>query len=803
MHGSVRHRHWWLAVSITLSVLALALPVAAQADDTWSGASLTSQNWSSTGNWTGGVAPSNPAGTLTFPDLGSCAAPVACYRSHNDRTGISASGLVFSNTTAGSGYNVVGNGLVVGAGGITDVGGHSTTATLGTPLSLSAAQTWTIGSSVGYDDVSLAPPAAVRGPFSLGVAFPARGYGDLFVDSDMEVGPVTVTGVGGFHIGAPTTAGSVNGTDGQPVVMRNGPVLVANPEATVGPLSLSSASLLLGTGPSNTKTTTLRVNGTASLDSASTTTTYVNDNGATPGVDYSQVSASGAVSLGGALDVDQGTSGGTCVALNRGDVATLVSTTQTLSGTFSNAPNGAVLTMPSSCQATAPEVQIAYTANSVTATVVSGTTPTATTLATPSPSRVATNQPVTLSAAVSTLTDSTITPTGTVAFFDMGNPVAGCASQFVSGSGSSGTATCVASFAAGSSPEVLTATFSAAATSAQAQSSSSSQSLIVNRDSTTTSVAASHVRPGTHARVTYTATVTPAHAGTSEPSGTVRFLDQGRPIAGCAGRALTAHSSSSTATCTVLYPRTGSHWIAGGYPGDANFGASSSALSATTGPATHVDTTHATLTGSITPRGATVTWQFQYGQGARYTHHTPLQTIAAAREGPVSVSRALRGLSANVRYHFRLVVSTRSLSTPTVKTFYLKDRMFTTSATGRLLLPTGRLPVIRDTIVVPVNCQSGRRCNGRLSITSTARVGKKKHRAVLCTTEPFAIRAHGHATVRARITGACLRLLKSNSHHRIAVRLIARLRTGQRAVTEKLALALSRGPVSGPGFHVR
>lgn len=810
MRGDVRHRGWWLAVLTTLSLLILALPAAAQADDAWSGASTTSQSWSDTGNWMGGVAPSNPAGTLTFPDLGSCAAPAACYTSHNDLTGISATGLVFSNTT-GSGYHILGNGLTVGPGGLTDTSGKSTT--LNTPLTLSAPQTWTIGSTGSYNSVSLASPATVGGSVAVSVVFPALGRGNLFADSDMEVGPVTVTGIGGLDIGGPAspgprTPGSVNGTNGNPVAISSGATLVANPGATVGPLSFSSASLLLGTQPGNTSTTTLGVNGPVSLDSASSTTTFINDNGATPGTDYSQLTASGDVSLGGVLHLDQGT----CVALSRGDVATLVSTTGTLTGTYSNAPNGATLTMSSSCQATAPQVQIAYTATSVTATVVSGSTPTTTTLATPSPSPAATNQPVTLSATVSTHTDTTIAPDGTVAFFNDGNPIAGCTSQVLSGSGSSATATCVASFAAGTSPEALTATFTGAPTSGQAGSSSPAQSLTVNQDSTTTSVAASNTSPGIGDSVTYTATVTPGHGGAIKPSGMVQFLDAGQPIAGCGSQALTATSPSSTATCTVSYTSAGSHSITAGYGGDANFGASSSSaltvrvqsapnptppapravlISAMTLPATHIGTTRATLNGSITTGGATATWHFQYGRSTVYNKGTPLQTIAAGQRGPVSVNRALSRLSPNVRYHFRLVVSTHSSSTGPVKTVSLPDRTFTTRATGRLLLPARRLAVIGRTILVPEKCLSDRRCTGRFSITTTVHVGKtKKFATVLCTTKPFGIKAHGHATVKARITSACLALLKTDPHHRIAAKLTSRLRTGQLGLIKKIALAL-------------
>ncbi len=212
---------------------------------------------------------------------------------------------------------------------------------------------------------------------------------DLFVVSDMEVGSVSVTGGGGLHIGGPPggTPGSVNGTNGHQVTISDGATLVANPNSKAGQLSLGG-ELLLGTNTTNTGTSTLSVNGTASLNSTSTTKTFINGNGSTPGTDFSQLTANGSISLGGQLVLGQGgqgSSNGPCVALNTGDVATLVTTSGTLSGTFANAPNGAIMTMASSCQSTAPKVQINYTSNSVTATVVGASTPTTTTLGKPTP----------------------------------------------------------------------------------------------------------------------------------------------------------------------------------------------------------------------------------------------------------------------------------------------------------------------------------------------------------------------------------------------------------------------------------
>jgi hypothetical protein len=243
------------------------------------------------------------------------------------------------------------------------------------PLTLSAAQTWAVGKGPGSAYNSLSLTGGITGSAAaLGVSFPSAGQGDVYVDSDMEVGPVTVNGAGGIHIGgAPgtNTPGSVNGSDGNTVTIRGGAKLVANPSATAGPLTITSGKLLLGTNSTNTGTTTLGVNGAFSIDSASTTTTFINDNGTVPGTDFSQLSATGNVSLAGTLKVGQGATPTGCIALTKGDVATLFTTTGALSGTFANAHAGAVLKLSPSCASPAAQVKIGYTSNSVTATVVS------------------------------------------------------------------------------------------------------------------------------------------------------------------------------------------------------------------------------------------------------------------------------------------------------------------------------------------------------------------------------------------------------------------------------------------------
>ncbi len=576
--GRRRIRGLWLAALTILGVMAVPV-AAAQADATWTGLGTTTL-WGNATNWTGTAPAANSsAGALTFPDLGACTG-TACYTSNDDLGNVSSTGLTFSNTTAGSKYSIIGNPLTL-TGGITDTSGGGTGAVINAPLVLSGgvAHTFAIGSSGGYNSLSLLGGVTGTNADTLTVTLPSTPHGDLFVNSDMEVGNVTVNGAGGLHIGgAPgtNTPGSVNATNGQAVTL-NGPTLVANPGAKVGPLTMNGGTLVLGTGTNNATPSTLQVNGgvTIAATPPTTTKTLINDNGSTAGTDFSQLSATGNVALNGNLSVSQGPGSGGCAALTNGDVATLITTTGTLTGTFANAAQGATIPMTTNgCSGPAPSVMINYTTNSVTATVVGGTQPTSTSLsASPSPSN--TNRKVTLTATVSA---GGATPLGTVSFSANGTTIAGCGSQPVS----SGTATCVTPFAAADSPVSLTATFTGATGSGQTTSTSSPQTLTINKGISSTKLNVSNTAPVAGGSVTYTATVTPGTPGPTKPSGAVRFLDGGKAISSCAAQPLTAGSTGSTATCTLSYPGAGSHSITAQYLGDANFTGSTSSATAVT-----------------------------------------------------------------------------------------------------------------------------------------------------------------------------------------------------------------------------
>ncbi|HET8953897.1 MAG TPA: fibronectin type III domain-containing protein [Solirubrobacteraceae bacterium] len=78
------------------------------------------------------------------------------------------------------------------------------------------------------------------------------------------------------------------------------------------------------------------------------------------------------------------------------------------------------------------------------------------------------------------------------------------------------------------------------------------------------------------------------------------------------------------------------------------------APAATTGAASGVTRSAATLNGTADPNGTSTTWYFDYGTTTAYGLQSAGGDAGAAND-PVAVSTALSGLSAGTTYHYRLV----------------------------------------------------------------------------------------------------------------------------------------------------
>jgi hypothetical protein len=212
------------------------------------------------------------------------------------------------------------------------------------------------------------------------------------------------------------------------------------------------------------------------------------------------------------------------------------------------------------------------------------------------------------------------------------------------------------------------------------------------------------------------------------------------------------------------------------------------AFSASTRGATTLTTTTAVVNGVVNTGGAAVTWQFQFGQSRKYNRHTPVQSIAFGH-GQVPVSRKLVHLQPNTLYHFRLIVTGTSAGKRTSSSG--SDLTFRTKPTGRLVISSGKLKVVRGYATVPLQCSSRLSCRGRFSITTKVKTGKRtKLRTVACNTTVFTLSAHQRQQIKAKISAACLSLISHARARRIVASFSARLRTGQLAPIKTIRLSL-------------
>jgi hypothetical protein len=354
-------------------VLALAAPSSgsAQTTYTWTGASGSS--WSDPANWT----PTSNAGPtigsiVNFPPLNTSVCNT-CYVSSNNFSPNAAQDAV--QIDDGVGYHIGGNPLALGSGGLTANTGSNTVQSsfLNLPVALTAGQRWSIdggGDAVGALDVN----GGLSGDQPLSITLKNGGFLSIG-NAGAEVGAVTVaggvpadTGINAALNGTLFVVGAMNATTGNPINLTAGAHLTGA-NATVGPLRSSGGAISVGLNFSAGVPNTMAVNGSVALDSATEMVIPIIQPGTSAGADYSQLTASGAVDLGGATLGLLGPSSG-CPALHPGDVDTLISAAGGITGTFAGVPDGALIPLVCSGPSGSPYVRINYTPTSVTATFV-------------------------------------------------------------------------------------------------------------------------------------------------------------------------------------------------------------------------------------------------------------------------------------------------------------------------------------------------------------------------------------------------------------------------------------------------
>jgi hypothetical protein len=371
-----------------LAILGLSLVLAPAADAspmsfTWSGQSTITEDWSASANWAGDVEPTTgeAIGTLTFPRLTNevCEEGLGtepCYISYNNVSGLSAESVQIDDAND---YLIGGNEIAIGSGGLTAspaaVTSELTVAELDLPVALGATQTWDIGGEgSGHlleNDLYLGgnltgSGSALTVDMSDGPA--------LLLRNKTEVGPVTINGTNAGEYGIYNGAvelfgGELNSADKNPVGLSH---IFFIGDGEVGPLTTNEAELDVGGGGKSTGD--IRTP-SATFDEASEVIFQVVGSGGDAGTEYSQLLSSGTVKLGNAgleVFVRPPEKGKSCLTLTPGQKYTFVSTTGTLSGSFSNAPEGGheiSIKFAEECDHPAQTMQIAYNRSGGTETV--------------------------------------------------------------------------------------------------------------------------------------------------------------------------------------------------------------------------------------------------------------------------------------------------------------------------------------------------------------------------------------------------------------------------------------------------
>ena len=121
----------------------------------------------------------------------------------------------------------------------------------------------------------------------------------------------------------------------------------------------------------------------------------------------------------------------------------------------------------------------------------------------------------------------------------------------------------------------------------------------------------------------------------------------------------------------------------------------------TTGGASAISDTGATVAGSLTPNAGSASYRFEYGATAAYGSSTATQSLGGG-VAPAGVTAALSGLAPATTYHYRLVATTPD------GTAAGEDRTFTTAATPRDSTPPRFLAASLRPSVFAVNRRGAR-----------------------------------------------------------------------------------------------
>lgn len=240
---------------------------------------------------------------------------------------------------------------------------------------------------------------------------------------------------------------------------------------------------------------------------------------------------------------------------------------------------------------------------------------------------------------------------------------------------------------------------------------------------------------------------------------------------------------SAAAVSAALAPAA---WAVAAALAPAAWAVATSAPAPTTGAASAVTSTAATLNGVVAPAGSQIAYEFQYGTTTSYTSAT-VPLVLPAGSTPESVSTRVTGLKPRTTYHFRLAISTSA--TGSGGAYYPVayaglDGTFTTVGPGRLVLAATMLPVRGRLAAVGLRCASASPCRGTLTLATTI-----KRTPVTLGSRAFYVRAGQRATVMIPLSNLALSRLAASQPPRETATLTATASTHQRGFRRSVTLS--------------
>jgi hypothetical protein len=209
-------------------------------------------------------------------------------------------------------------------------------------------------------------------------------------------------------------------------------------------------------------------------------------------------------------------------------------------------------------------------------------------------------------------------------------------------------------------------------------------------------------------------------------------------------------------------------------------------LVATTGTASSVTSTSATLNGVALTLSLTSEWVFEYGTSTAYGSYSHGSSVGL---GLTALSQTVTGLAPDTTYHFRLVVVQGDPSNPSSYSDGA-DATFTTAPQappyGKASVPSHRLTVQHGFASVRILCSGARgsACKGKLALMARS----KRGRLVSCGSGVLTASGGHREQVASQLDGACMSLLKNSSKHRVRGELKLTLSGAQKLLSTVVTL---------------